>query len=199
MPRFFCPAPGRPLTSRQNDQVYRHRGLDRDDGGGQAFAASKQARDRSARFEVSPEKEQPWDARRFGKGGARPFVVRGSGRRREGTRDEKGDCGGWRACWRRRCCCWGCRRAHRRRRGRRPGRAPAALLGRAPSQTARSFLWRNDIRPYISTEFLKAAARWAIWSPRPELMISIIVSWNTSTAKYSRAAPPLKPSLCRRP
>ena len=42
--------------------------------------ASKQARDRSARFEVSSGKEQPWDARRFGKGGARPFVVRGSGR-----------------------------------------------------------------------------------------------------------------------
>ena len=40
----------------------------------------QQARDRAARFEVSPGKEQPWDARRFGKGGARPFVVRGSGR-----------------------------------------------------------------------------------------------------------------------
>ena len=161
----------------------------------------QQARDRAARFEVSPGKEQPWDARRFGKGGARPFVVRGSGRTGAEGKERviKGDCGGWRACWRRRCCCWGCRRAHRRRRGRRPGRAPAALLGRAPSQTARSFLWRNDIRPYISTEFLKAAARWAIWSSRPELMISIIVSWNTSTAKYSRAAPPLKPSLCRRP
>ena len=40
----------------------------------------QQARDRAARFEVSPGKEQPWDARRFGKGGTRPFVVRGSGR-----------------------------------------------------------------------------------------------------------------------
>ena len=210
--------------------------------------ASKQARDRAARFEVSPGKEQPWDARRFGKGGTRPFVVRENGRTGEEGKE---------------------RAMKKGLRGLACLLAPAVLLLGLPAgasaetwtatwTSASGTPWEGAV---TNGSVILVAERYSslyingvlegggplgdlVPPPRPELMISIIVSsllrwlsaairrspssqpplqqyrfrimrfktaptwsmpicphlrWNTSTAKYSRAAPPLKPSFCRRP